>query len=108
MNRCTSCPSGEFFFTAPQNLFVVSSLKLTADQNQLSRNVMTISSVLASSPIGAVRQIGIIGVGGVTSPAAYKRMRDAGAAAVACATALGVNGVGVFEKLLDDGSGGLA
>jgi dihydroorotate dehydrogenase (fumarate) len=69
---------------------------------------MTISSILASNPIRAVKRIGIIGVGGVTSPAAYKRMRDAGAAAVACATALGVNGVGIFEKLLDEKSGGAA
>jgi dihydroorotate dehydrogenase (fumarate) len=68
---------------------------------------MTISSILVSSPIAAVKHIGIIGVGGVTSPAAYKRMRDAGATAVACATALGVNGIGIFEKLLDE-SGGLA
>jgi dihydroorotate dehydrogenase (fumarate) len=60
---------------------------------------MTISSILASSPISAVRQIGIIGVGGVTSSAAYKRMMDAGAAAVACATALGVSGIGIFGTL---------
>jgi dihydroorotate dehydrogenase (fumarate) len=63
---------------------------------------MTISSIIASSPIDAVKRIGIIGVGGVTSAAAYKRMREAGATAVACATALGINGVGIFEKLLDE------
>jgi len=61
---------------------------------------MTISSLLSSSTIPAIQRIGIIGVGGVASPAAYKRMREAGAVAVACATALGLHGVGIFEKLL--------
>lgn len=61
---------------------------------------MKLSSILASSPIPAIQSIGIIGVGGVTSPAAYQRMKKAGAAAVACATALGMNGVGIFEKLI--------
>lgn len=62
-------------------------------------NIMTLSSMLASSPIPALHNVGIIGVGGVTTPAAYQRMRKAGAAAVACATALGINGVTVFERL---------
>jgi hypothetical protein len=97
VSHCTFSPSGEF------SLRTFSSYpfpQLKADQNRLSRNVMTLSSILASSPISAVRRIGIIGVGGVTSSAAYKRMKDAGAAAVACATALGINGVGIFQQLL--------
>lgn len=41
----------------------------------------------------------IIGVGGVEDQAGFDRMRKVGAEAVACATALGRYGVGVFEKI---------
>lgn len=67
---------------------------------KLLRNVMTFSELIANHTDQAVRQIQIIGVGGVTNAVAYRRMRSAGATAVACATALGLEGVGVFEKLL--------
>ncbi|CCA68619.1 related to dihydroorotate dehydrogenase a [Serendipita indica DSM 11827] len=63
-------------------------------------NVMAFSELLASHPDPAMKEIGIIGVGGVTSPQAFQRMRKAGASAVACATALGLEGVGVFDRLL--------
>ncbi|KAG8835761.1 dihydroorotate dehydrogenase [Serendipita sp. 399] len=63
-------------------------------------NVMTFKEILTQHSIEGVRQIGIIGVGGVNSPDAYQRMLRAGAAAVACATALGVEGVGVFDRLI--------
>ncbi|KAL6299918.1 hypothetical protein BKA93DRAFT_882053 [Sparassis latifolia] len=44
-------------------------------------------------PSAAVRNVGIIGVGGVLDAPAARRMRAAGASAVTCATALGVRGV---------------
>jgi dihydroorotate dehydrogenase (fumarate) len=46
-----------------------------------------------------LRAIEIIGVGGVVDLQGYRRMRAAGAMAVALATALGQQGVGVFEKI---------
>lgn len=58
---------------------------------------MTFNRLLAAEPSTA--GIRVLGVGGVTSPAAAKRMFKAGAAAVECATALGKEGVGIFERL---------
>ena len=46
-----------------------------------------------------MNRIIIIGVGGVTTPAAVSRMRKAGAQVVACATLLGRMGVRAFEIL---------
>lgn len=46
-----------------------------------------------------LRGISIIGVGGVTSPAALMRMRKAGASVVGVATLLGKEGVKAFELL---------
>lgn len=46
-----------------------------------------------------LRDIKVIGVGGVTSPEAVDRMRQVGASVVGCATILGREGVGTFEKL---------
>ena len=43
--------------------------------------------------------IEIIGVGGVSDGAGYRRMRSVGAAAVAVGTALGAEGMGIFEKI---------
>ncbi|KIX05035.1 uncharacterized protein Z518_05907 [Rhinocladiella mackenziei CBS 650.93] len=45
------------------------------------------------------RAVAILGVGGVEDRAGFERMRKVGAAAVACASALGRYGVGVFEKI---------
>lgn len=46
-----------------------------------------------------LKHINIIGVGGVSDAAGYRRMRSVGADAVAVGTALGSEGIGVFEKI---------
>jgi dihydroorotate dehydrogenase (fumarate) len=75
-------------------------------------NVYTLRRLLDKHEEISLREISIIGVGGVTTREAHLRMRRAGASVVACATILVQNGVGVFEKLsiTDDnslrGSGG--
>jgi len=53
-----------------------------------------------------LKGIEIIGVGGVGDAAGYGRMRSVGAAAVGVGTALGVDGVGVFGKILGGGHEG--
>jgi len=63
-------------------------------------NVHSFSRLLQSHPDEAMRQIAIIGVGGVTSAAAAKRMINVGASAVGCATVLGKKGVSVFEDIV--------
>jgi dihydroorotate dehydrogenase (fumarate) len=60
-------------------------------------NVSTIREMLDSRK--ALNNIAIIGVGGVSDKAGYERMKSVGAAAVAVGTALGREGVGVFEKI---------
>lgn len=62
-------------------------------------NVHSFAKLLSSSDDAAVRGIEIIGVGGVTSPEAASRMRQAGAKVVGCATLLGREGVKAFETL---------
>lgn len=62
-------------------------------------NVKTIRSMLDASNHAEIRGIQIIGVGGVRDVAGYRRMRSVGAAAVAIGTALGREGVGVFDKI---------
>ncbi|RDX43964.1 hypothetical protein OH76DRAFT_1487512 [Lentinus brumalis] len=62
-------------------------------------NVYCFARLLATHPDHAIRRIRIIGIGGVTSPAAAARMRAAGASAVGCATLLGREGVRAFEIL---------
>ncbi|KAL9128279.1 MAG: hypothetical protein Q9217_003010 [Psora testacea] len=52
-----------------------------------------------------LRQIEVIGVGGVSDRAGFERMRSVGAAAVGVATALGVEGVGVFGRILSGNKG---
>jgi dihydroorotate dehydrogenase (fumarate) len=47
----------------------------------------------------ALQDVKVIGVGGVISPDAVGRMRKAGASVVGCATLLGREGIGAFEKL---------
>ncbi|KAL6300301.1 hypothetical protein BKA93DRAFT_903568 [Sparassis latifolia] len=61
--------------------------------------VFALSRALAAHPSAAVRNVGIIGVGGVLDAPGARRMRAAGATAVACATALGARGVGVFAEI---------
>lgn len=62
-------------------------------------NVYTFSRHLAESDDPAMREIVIIGAGGVTSPEAVQRMNRAGAKIVGCATLLGKEGVKAFEIL---------
>lgn len=60
-------------------------------------NVATIRRMLdAQEPL---QHIELIGVGGVNDAAGYERMRTVGAAAVGVGTALGVQGVAVFERI---------
>ncbi|KAI6134196.1 hypothetical protein EV401DRAFT_2053313 [Pisolithus croceorrhizus] len=62
-------------------------------------NVYSFSALLAESPDPALREIVIIGAGGVTSPEAVARMHRAGAKLVGCATLLGILGVAAFAHL---------
>lgn len=62
-------------------------------------NVYSFSRLLAESDDPAMREIVIIGAGGVTSPDAVERMNHAGAKIVGCATLLGKEGVKAFEIL---------
>ncbi|KAG2160160.1 uncharacterized protein EDB93DRAFT_1074687 [Suillus bovinus] len=62
-------------------------------------NVHTFSRLLAESDDPAMREIVIIGAGGVTSPEAVQRMNRAGAKIVGCATLLGKEGIKAFETL---------
>jgi len=60
-------------------------------------NVKTIRDFLDQHE--QLRQIEIIGVGGCQDFSSYERFMNVGAAAVAVGTALGREGVGVFEKI---------
>ncbi|KAL2068482.1 hypothetical protein VTL71DRAFT_16580 [Oculimacula yallundae] len=62
-------------------------------------NVKTIRAMLDSSKYEDVRKIAIIGIGGVSDAAGYTRMMSVGAAAIGVGTALGREGVAVFEKI---------
>ncbi|KAK7676981.1 hypothetical protein QCA50_020099, partial [Cerrena zonata] len=62
-------------------------------------NVYTFTQLLSSHGDPAMKNIKLIGVGGVTSSQARKRMHDAGASVVGCATLLGLKGVAGFELL---------
>ena len=60
-------------------------------------NVATLRRMLDAHD--ELKRIEIIGVGGVSDAAGYERMRSVGASAVAVGTALGAEGVGVFERI---------
>jgi dihydroorotate dehydrogenase (fumarate) len=60
-------------------------------------NVYTFSQLLREHEYDDLKDIIIIGVGGVTSKEAAVRMRRAGAAIVGCATLFGKEGVKAFE-----------
>ncbi|KAH7930600.1 FMN-linked oxidoreductase [Leucogyrophana mollusca] len=62
-------------------------------------NVYSFARLLAESDDPAMREIVIIGAGGVTTPEAVERMHRAGAKAVGCATLLGKEGVAAFQRL---------
>src|SRR5277367_662638 len=67
-------------------------------------NVATLRKVLDQRE--ETKEVFIIGVGGVSDHGGFERMRKSGAGAVAVATALGREGVGVFEKILTGKGGG--
>lgn len=62
-------------------------------------NVHKLHTLLKASSKPGVSAISIVGVGGVKDRAGVERMRQAGASAVACATALGREGTKIFAKL---------
>ena len=61
-------------------------------------NVATLRHLLDEHE--GLRDIEIIGVGGVSDHQGYERMRSVGASAVGVATALGAGGINVFAKIL--------
>lgn len=63
-------------------------------------NVKTIRTMLNQHP--QLRHIEIIGVGGVNDCATYNRFKSIGASAVAIGTALGKEGIDVFQKILNE------
>ncbi|KAK6534403.1 dihydroorotate dehydrogenase [Arthrobotrys megalospora] len=67
-------------------------------------NVFTIRSMLDKSVHEEVKDIVVIGAGGVGDQAGYKRMRKAGAAAVGVGTAFGREGLEIFGKIHGDGA----
>ncbi|GAA6028244.1 hypothetical protein JCM8097_006937 [Rhodosporidiobolus ruineniae] len=62
-------------------------------------NIYRLSLLLNSSADKRLKSIALIGVGGAHDAASVERFRRAGASAVACATALGREGVAVFAKM---------
>ncbi|KAM0747484.1 FMN-linked oxidoreductase [Meredithblackwellia eburnea MCA 4105] len=62
-------------------------------------NVYRLTTLLKTSSDKSLASIGVIGVGGVADSSGVERMRLAGASAVACASALGREGVAIFDKL---------
>ena len=73
----------------PLSLGNVATLRKCLDERESTKGVM------------------VIGVGGVGDNGGFERMRKAGAGAIAVATALGREGVGVFEKILNGKGAGL-
>jgi len=68
-------------------------------------NVKTLRKMLDACEEEDVRKIKIIGVGGVSDAAGFGRMKNVGAIAVGVGTALGREGVAVFEKIAKRGEG---
>ncbi|BGP16501.1 hypothetical protein JCM10213_001162 [Rhodosporidiobolus nylandii] len=62
-------------------------------------NVYRLSILLNSSPDQRLKSISLVGVGGAHDAASVERYRRVGASAVACATALGREGLAVFEQM---------
>ncbi|KAI1822115.1 hypothetical protein F4861DRAFT_416896 [Xylaria intraflava] len=67
-------------------------------------NVASLRRLLGSAPETCLVQV--LGIGGVGDLAGYRHMRRAGAAAVGIGTALGIQGLAVFEEI-ERGAGGL-
>ena len=62
-------------------------------------NVFSFAKLLESYEDQAMREIKLIGVGGVVDKQGVHRMKKVGAAVVGCATLLGREGIRCFEKL---------
>ena len=62
-------------------------------------NVFSFAKLLEGHEDKAMREIKLIGVGGVVDKQGVQRMKEVGAAVVGCATLLGREGVKGFEKL---------
>jgi len=69
-------------------------------------NVATIRRMLDECEDEGVKEIEIIGIGGVSDRAGFERMRSVGASVVGVGTALGREGVSIFEKILGGGEDG--
>ncbi|ELU41837.1 dihydroorotate oxidase [Rhizoctonia solani AG-1 IA] len=89
-------PSEDFDFAVPT---VYGGLAGDAIHPLSLGNVHRFSSLLKAHSDIKLRNIAVIGVGGVTSNEAALRMIRAGATLVECATVIGAKGVGVFEEL---------
>lgn len=63
-------------------------------------NVKMLRNMLDSSKHSSVKEIGIIGVGGVGDADGFERMRKVGADVVGIGTAFGRGGIQVFDKIL--------
>lgn len=63
-------------------------------------NVHAFSQLIKNHPNPALRDLKIIGIGGVSSAEAASRMQNAGAHVVGCASFLGRHGVAAFAQLL--------
>lgn len=62
-------------------------------------NVKTIRDMLDQSKCAELEELEIIGIGGVKDADGFRRMRNVGASVVGVGTALGREGVGIFEKI---------
>ena len=62
-------------------------------------NVFSFAKLLETHEDNAIREIKLVGVGGVVDKRGVQRMNKVGAAVVGCATLLGREGVKGFEKL---------
>lgn len=62
-------------------------------------NVKVIRQMLDASDCEELKNIAILGVGGVKDSAGFERMREVGATAVGVGTALGREGVQIFKKI---------
>lgn len=63
-------------------------------------NIRRFSLLLEQAGLG---EIALVGIGGANDAASVRRFLKCGAAAVACATGLGIKGVGVFEMMAKGG-----
>jgi len=65
-------------------------------------NVFSLRNLLDESVEARVREVAIIGAGGVVDNAGFTRMREVGAEAVGVATVLGFRGVDVLDNILSE------